>query len=94
MKAFCGTLAALALLALGLYFLPAPKIAPAFSVFALLWLSAALISVIAFGRELLLLLRLNRIRTRWRLSGKRPDRRPDAVLSRLTRLRERERYPD
>lgn len=94
MKAFCGTLAALALLALGLYFMSAPETTPASSVFILLWLAAALISAVAFGRELLLLLRLNRIRTRRLLSGKRAHRRPDAVLSRLTHPWERERYPD
>ena len=94
MKAFCGTLAALSLLALGLFFLPARETAPESAVFSLLWLSAALTSVVAFSRELLLLLRLNRIRRRWRLSGKRGGPRPAPALSRLTHLRERERYLD
>lgn len=93
MRAFCGTLLALALLATGLFFLPLPEIESAAGIFALFWLSAALVSAVAFGREFLLLLRLNRIRSRWRLSGKRADRRPAAAL-RLTHLRERERYPD
>jgi hypothetical protein len=94
MKAFCGILAALALLALGLYFLPAPETASTGGIFAALWLLAAAISAAAFGRELLLLLRLNRIRTRWRRAGKKLRRRPAVTASRFNHLRERERRLD
>lgn len=94
MKAFCGIMAALALLALGLYFLPAPETTSAEGIFAALWLIAAAVSAVAFGRELMLLLKLSSIRTRWRRSGRKPRRRPAAGLSRLTHLRERERHLD
>lgn len=94
MKAFCGVLAALALLALGLYFLPAPEIATAGGLFALFWLLIAVISAVAFSRELLLLLQLNRIRTRWRRARKKMRRRPAAALHRINHFRERERRLD
>ena len=94
MKAFCGTLAALALLALGLYFMPAPGIGTAGGIFAAFWVLVALASAVAFGRELILLLQMNRIRARWRPKGKKLHRRTAFGSSPLTHLRERERHLD
>lgn len=94
MSAFFGVLAALALLALGIYFLPAPEAVSTGGILASLWLLAALVSAVAFGRELLLLIRLNRIRTRWRRTGKKLRRPSAATVSAFTRLRERERHLD
>ncbi len=94
MSAFCGVIAALALLALGLYFLPAWGTTSMGVVFAAFWLLAALISAAAFGRELMLLLQLNRIRTRWRRSRKKLRRSPAAGASSLNHLRERVRHLD
>ncbi len=94
MKALGGTLAALALLAVGLYFLPAPETASTGGIFAAFWLLAAAISAAAFGRELWLLLRLNRIRESWRRSAMKLRRRSAGARSRFTTLRERERRLD
>lgn len=93
MKAFGGTLAALALLAVGLCFLPASQTASAGGIFATLWLLVAASAALAFSRELLMLLRLRRIRRRWRKLAKNRRRYPGAV-SRFTPLRERERRLD
>lgn len=92
MKALGGMLAALALLALGLYFLPAPAIGSAGGIFAALWLLAVSISALAFGRELLLLRQLNVIRKRWRRNVQKQRRRSDGAITRLAPLRERERH--
>lgn len=93
-RALGGTLAALALLAAGLLFLPAPEKASAGGIFAALWLLVTGISALAFGREFWMLLRLSRIRSRWMRAAKRPRRRPAGDLARVTHLRERERRLD
>lgn len=94
MRAFSGTLAALALLAAGLFFLPAPEGSSTGGVFAALWLLVTGIAALAFGRELWMLLRLSQIRRRWMRAAKRPRRRPASDLSRVINLRERERRLD
>lgn len=94
MRALFGMLAALALLALGLYFLPLPASEPAGKILAALWLLAASFSALAFGRELLMLRRLNAIRKRWRLGARKQRRRPARAFTRLVPLRERERRLD
>ncbi len=94
MIAFGGMLAALALLAVGLFLLPTPAAASAGSIFTTLWLLVTGISAIAFGRELWRLLQLRRIRSRWLLAA-RQRRRPAARRSsRVTYQRERERRLD
>lgn len=95
MIAFGGTLAALALLAVGLVLLPTPEVSSAGGIFATLWLLVTAISVLAFGRELWRLQQLSRIRGRWLRSTKQRRRcRPAGSLSRVTYLRERERRLD
>ncbi|HPU01666.1 MAG: hypothetical protein GX890_06455 [Firmicutes bacterium] len=94
MKALFGMMAALALLAVGLYFLPPPASGSTGTFFAALWLLAAAISAIAFGRELLLLRQLNAIRRRWRLAARKRRYRPARAFTRLAPLRERERHLD
>ena len=94
MIAFGGMLAALALLAVGLFLLPAPAAAAAGSIFTTLWLLVTGISAIAFGRELWRLLQLRRIRSRWLLSSQQRRRPVARRSSRVTYQRERERRLD
>lgn len=94
MIAFGGMLAALALLAVGLFLLPAPAAASAVSIFTTLWLLVTGISAIAFGRELWRLLQLRRIRSRWLLSSQQRRRPVARRSSRVTYQRERERRLD
>ena len=89
-----GMLAALALLAVGFLVLPSPEKSPMAGTFSALWLLITAISALAFGRELWRLLRLNRLRRRWRRAAKKPQRRPAAHRSRRSYLRERERRLD
>lgn len=92
-KVLGGVLAALALLAAGLLFLPAPGGDPAGSFFAALWLLITGVSALAFGRELWMLLQLNRIRSQWKRVA-RTSRLRVRKPSGVTRLRERERRLD
>lgn len=94
MRAFGGMLAALALLAAGLFFLPAPARGTTGGIFAALWLLVTGISALAFGRELWMLVRLRRIRARWKRVARRPRRRPSSDPGRVNHLRERERRLD
>ena len=89
-----GMLAALALLAVGFLVLPSPEKSPMAGTFSALWLLITAISALAFGRELRRLIRLNRLRQRWRKAAKIPQRRLAAHRSRRSYLRERERRLD
>ena len=94
-KAFCGTFAALVLLALGIYFFSMPQLSSWNGIFAAVWMLTALISAVAFVREFSMLMRLNQIRKRWRSSGGKLRRRrhlSSRDTHRYTQLREQERH--